>query len=62
MEVDPVEKRAGDTLAITLHLGGAATAFTLEVAEVTARTGMHCHFVGQHYVGFVAPTDRITST
>ena len=41
MQIDPVEERAGDALAITLDLGGAATAFAFQIAEVSAGTGIH---------------------
>ena len=36
VEIDAVEKRAGDALAITLHLDGTATALALQIAEVAA--------------------------
>src|SRR4051812_21733621 len=41
MEIDPVEQRPGDSLAITLDLDRTATAFALQVAEVSAGTRIH---------------------
>src|SRR5256885_15988712 len=41
MEIDPIEERAGNSLAITMDLGGAAAAFAFQIAEVTARTWIH---------------------
>jgi hypothetical protein len=41
VEIDAVEERAGDALAITLDLDGAAAAFAFEIAEVSARTRVH---------------------
>jgi hypothetical protein len=37
VEIDAVEERAGDALAVTLHLDGAAAAFAFQIAEVSAR-------------------------
>ena len=62
MQIDPVEERTGNALPITLHLSGTATAFPFQVAEISTGAGMHCHFVKQHYLGFVAPMDHITSS
>ena len=39
--IDPIEKRAGDSLAIPVDLGRPAAAVALEIAEVTARTWIH---------------------
>ena len=61
MEIDPVEERTGDDLAIVLRLGGAATAFVFQIAKAAARTWMHCHFVTK-LVGIGCPKDSITST
>src|SRR3954468_19026498 len=41
VEIDAIEKRAGDALAITVDLGRAATAFAFQIAEVAARTRIH---------------------
>ena len=41
VEVDAIEERAGDALAITLHLERTAAAFAFQIAEVAARTGIH---------------------
>ena len=39
VQVDAIEERAGDALAIALHLHRAATAFAFQVAEVAAGQG-----------------------
>ncbi len=36
VEVDPVQERAGDALAIVFDIGGGAGAFALGIAEVAA--------------------------
>src|SRR6266404_7119330 len=41
VQIDAVEQRAGDSLAIALHLKRPATAFALQVAEIAAWTGIH---------------------
>jgi len=41
VEIDAIEQRAGDSLAITLDLERAAAAFALQIAEISARTGIH---------------------
>jgi hypothetical protein len=37
VQIDAIEKRPGDALAVTLDLDGAATAFAFQIAEVSAR-------------------------
>ena len=44
VDVDAVEERAGDAVAVTLDIGGAATALAFRVAEVTAFAGIRCLF------------------
>src|SRR6185369_7670581 len=56
VQIDAIEQRAGDALTITLHLHGPAPAFALEIAEVTARTGIHCGH--QHELGWKRDTPR----
>ena len=41
VQIDAIQQRAGNTLAITLHLGRTATAFAFEVAKVAAWTRIH---------------------
>jgi hypothetical protein len=41
MEIDAIEERTGNALAITMDLGRAATALAFQVAEVSAGTGVH---------------------
>src|SRR4051812_35798455 len=41
MEIDPIEERAGDALAIPLDLSRAAAAFAFQIAEVSAGTWVH---------------------
>src|SRR3954463_13994821 len=41
MEIDPIEERAGDALAIPLDLGRPAAAFAFQIAEVSAGTWIH---------------------
>src|SRR6266478_6723081 len=41
VQIDAVEQRTGDSLAIALHLKRPATAFALQVAEIAAWTGIH---------------------
>ena len=45
MDVDAVEQRAGDALAVALDLHGGAAALAFEVAKEPARTWMRCLFV-----------------
>ena len=45
VEIDPVEERTRDALAITLDLGGTATAFAFQIAKVAAGTWLRCPFV-----------------
>src|SRR5262245_3725434 len=56
VQIDAIEQRAGDALTITLHLHGPAPAFALEIAEVTARTGIHCGH--KHKLGGKRDTSR----
>src|SRR5438477_13150857 len=42
MQIDPIEQRTGNALAITLPFDRTTTAFEFEVAEITARAGIHC--------------------
>ncbi len=49
VQIDAIEQRAGDALAVALHLDWAAAAFALEIAEVTARAGIHRRH--QHELG-----------
>ena len=44
VDVDAVEERAGDAVAVTLDVDRAATAFAFGVAEVAALAGMRCLF------------------
>ncbi len=62
VQIDPVEERTGNSLPVTLDLHRATAAFAFQIAEVTAGAGVHRHFVKQHYMGFVAAKDHITST
>src|SRR5437667_6958989 len=41
VQIDAVEQRAGDSLAIALHLKRPATAFALQVAKIAAWTWIH---------------------
>src|SRR5215469_475460 len=41
VQIDAIKQRAGNALAIALHLHRTAPAFALEVAEITARAGIH---------------------
>src|SRR5262249_28094095 len=41
VQIDAIQQRPGNALAITLHLGGTATAFAFQVAKVTAWTRIH---------------------
>ena len=41
MQIDAIEQRSGDSLAITLNLKRAATAFALQIAKVPAGTRVH---------------------
>jgi hypothetical protein len=41
VEIDAVEQRSGNPLAITVDLRRSAAAFAFQVAEVTARTWIH---------------------
>jgi hypothetical protein len=54
MDVNAIKERAGDALTVLLHLARTASAFTPQVPVKTARAGLRCHFVSQHYVGCVA--------
>ena len=40
VKIDAIEERAGNALAITLHLDGTTAAFAFQIAEVSARTGI----------------------
>src|SRR6202011_3694778 len=42
VDIDPVQQRPGNTSAILLHLRRTASAFSLHIAVVTARTRVHC--------------------
>ncbi len=44
VDVDAIEQRAGDAVAVALHLHGRAAAIALRIAEVSARAWMRCHF------------------
>src|SRR5947207_13279612 len=48
VQIDAIEQRSGDSLPITLDLERSALAFAFQIAEVSARTAMHCLFAGQH--------------
>src|ERR687887_662554 len=41
VQIDAIQQRAGDALAITLHLGRTATAFAFQIAKVAAWTRIH---------------------
>ena len=41
VQIDAIEQRTGNALAITLHLHRAATAFAFQIAEISAGTGIH---------------------
>src|SRR4051812_39105295 len=41
VEIDAIEERAGDALAITMDLGWTATTLAFQIAEVTAWTRVH---------------------
>ena len=41
MDVDAVEKRTRNAIAVALDLAGRASALTLRIAEETARAGVH---------------------
>src|SRR4051794_27841543 len=41
VQINSIEERAGDALAITLDLGRTATALAFEIPEISARTGVH---------------------
>src|SRR5262245_50125248 len=41
MQVNAIQQRTGNPLAIALHLGGTATAFAFQVAKVAARAWIH---------------------
>src|SRR6202171_2527058 len=56
MQIDSIEQRSGDTLAITLHLHRSAAAFAFQVAKVTAGTGIHCGH--EHKLGRKGKTSR----
>ena len=58
VEINPVQQRAGDALAITLHLARAAPAFALQVAEVSTRARIHC----RHQHEFARERDAAGST
>ena len=42
VDVDAVEERAADAIAVTLDLRRSAAAFVFRIAELTARAGVHC--------------------
>ncbi len=44
VDVDAVEERAGDAVAVALDIVGAAPALALRIAEVAAFAGMRCLF------------------
>lgn len=50
VEIDAIEKRAGDALAITLDLDGATAAFAFQIAEVSA--GARVHRGDEHELGW----------
>src|SRR6266550_3585689 len=41
VQIDAIKQRTRDALTVALYLNWAAAAFALEIAEVTARTGIH---------------------
>jgi hypothetical protein len=41
VQIDAIQQRAGNALAITLHLGRTATAFAFQVAKVATRARIH---------------------
>jgi len=41
MEIDAIEQRSGDSLAVTLDLERTTAAFAFQIAEVSAGTGVH---------------------
>src|SRR4029453_7956145 len=41
VQIDAIQQRAGDALAITLHLSRTATAFAFEIAKIAAWAGIH---------------------
>src|SRR6266513_1548869 len=41
VEIDAIEKRAADALAVALHLDRAPAAFAFQIDEVSARTWIH---------------------
>src|SRR6266480_4807870 len=42
VQIDSVEQRTRDALAISLDLERATAAFAFEIAKIAARTGIHC--------------------
>src|SRR2546421_8223073 len=42
MKIDSIEERSGNSLTVTLNLHRTATAFAFEIAEISARAGIHC--------------------
>ena len=69
MDVDAVEERAGDAVAITLDLNAGATALALRITVKSARAGVHrgnenefggeCHGSGSTGNGHLAVLDRL---
>src|ERR1700748_3466537 len=41
VEIDAIEERTGNSLAITMDLGRPAAAFAFQIAKVSARTRIH---------------------
>ena len=41
VQIDPIEQRAGNAPAITLHLHRSAAAFAFQIAKISARAGIH---------------------
>src|ERR1043165_4274275 len=48
VQIDAIEQRPRDTLTVALHLNGAAAAFTLQIAKIAARAGIHCRRSEEH--------------
>jgi hypothetical protein len=44
VDVDAVQERPGDALAVALHLHGGTAALPLQIPKITARTLMRCLF------------------
>src|ERR1041384_3246324 len=42
VKIDSVEEGTGNSLTVPLNLNRTASAFAFEIAEISARTGIHC--------------------